>query len=383
MDPITHGLTGAAAAYLVTVEEDNKRPFLIGFLAAQLPDLDVLFQVISEPLTGIELHRHFTHSLLFAPVGAITAVGLFWWIFRRRYSFGKFYAMVLAAWISAILLDACTSYGTHLLLPLTDQLFSWNLISVADPIVTIGMLIFAGYSLKGNFDKPGVTADVNSKVETKPPPRSLFKNFIFRTEQKLNENTDLQRPPIQRGITGSWLMITWLGLFLVYGGIQNYRVSAYASSYFQEQEGQVVERYVVKPTIGNQLLWRYTFISSDTVYTAGVRAGIFRGMRMYQGESAQLRSPVEEDFKQLSQQRREDIARFWKLSNGYMISHPENANILGDARYSMLPTSLMPLWGIDISGRSDRSPTPYLYFRDSGPEVREAYIDMLLGRDKK
>lgn len=383
MDPFTHGLTGAAAAHLVSGKEDSKLPFLTGFLSAQLPDLDVLFQVTSDPLTGIELHRHFTHSLLFAPFGAIAAAGLFWFLLRNKCSFGKLYIMVLAAWVSAVLLDACTSYGTHLLLPLTDQLFSWNLISVVDPIVTIGMLIFAVYSLKGGFVKPGISADVNTRVNIKPHQRSLSEYFIFTIRQKSDKKTIFQSLLKKRGRTGSLLMISWLGLFLLYGGIQNYRVSAYAGYHFQEQEGQTIDRYVVKPTIGNQLLWRYTFTSSDSVYTVGVRAGIFRGMRLYHGDSARLRSPVDEDFRQLSQQRREDIARFWKLSDGYMISHPGNANILGDARYSMLPTSLIPLWGIDISGRRDSSPTPYLYFRDSGPEVREAYIDMLLGRDKK
>lgn len=332
MDPLTHGLTGAAAARLVPGNNRKKLPFLIGFLSAQLPDLDILFQAGPDPLTGIELHRHFTHSLFFAPAGAALAAGIFWLVLRKRLSAGKLYLMVLAAWTSAVLLDACTSYGTHLLLPFSDQLYSWNLVSVVDPVVTAGLLLLSGYSLK--------------------------------------------RP----GKRGPFLMTLWLGFFLLYGGLQQLRVKAFVTDRIEQRAPAAIDEYIVKPTIGNQLLWRVTYAAEGYVYTDGVRAGFLKGMQLYEGESAKLRNPRDSDYATLSPRKREDMKRFWKLSEGYMIQHPGNPAILGDARYSMLPTSLFPLWGIDISG-SDADPTPYLYFRDSGPEVRSAYTDMLLGRD--
>src|SRR5690625_769696 len=96
MDPLTHGLTGAAVARLVPGNNGEKLPFLIGFFSAQLPDLDVLFQTAADPLTGIELHRHFTHSLLFAPAGAALAAGICWLALKKRLTAGKLYLMVLA-----------------------------------------------------------------------------------------------------------------------------------------------------------------------------------------------------------------------------------------------------------------------------------------------
>lgn len=335
LDPLTHGLTGAAAAHLISGKEDSRLPFLTGFLSAQLPDLDVLFQLTADPLTGVELHRHFTHSLLFAPVGAVAAAGLFWLIFKKKSPFRKLYPMVLAAWISAVLLDACTSYGTHLLLPLSDRMVSWNLISVADPFVTIGMLVFAGYSLG------------------------------------------------KRGGAGSVMMLLWLGIFLLFGGIQNYRVTTFTEHFLKEQDEMTAGRYVVKPTIGNQLLWRVTYQSSDSVHTMGVRAGFMRGMQLYPGESALLRTPRDTAFEKLPQHTKNDITRFWNLTDGYMIAHPGQAGVLGDARFSMLPTSLTPLWGIDITHQRDHDSAPFLYFRDSEPEVRKAFLNMLMGRTEK
>lgn len=332
MDPLTHGLTGAAVARLVPGNNGEKLPFLIGFFSAQLPDLDVLFQTAADPLTGIELHRHFTHSLLFAPAGAALAAGICWLALKKRLTAGKLYLMVLAAWVSAILLDACTSYGTHLLLPFSGELYSWNLISVVDPVVTAGLLLLGGYSLK------------------------------------------------RAGKRGPALMAIWLGFFLLYGGLQKLRVKAFVADRIEQRAPAANDGYIVKPTIGNQLLWRVTYTAEGVVYTDGVRAGFLKGMQLYEGESAKLRNPQDREFATLSPRKKKDIERFWKLSEGYMIQHPGNPAILGDARYSMLPTSLSPLWGIDISGR-DSDPTPYLYFRDSGPEVRGAFIDMLLGRE--
>src|SRR5690625_6173919 len=114
MDPLTHGLSGAAVARLVPGNNGEKLPFLIGFFSAQLPDLDVLCQTAADPLTGIELHRHFTHSLLFAPAGAALAAGICWLGLEKRLTAGKRYLIGLAAWVSAIIMDACKCYGTHL-----------------------------------------------------------------------------------------------------------------------------------------------------------------------------------------------------------------------------------------------------------------------------
>src|SRR5690625_4900670 len=115
MDPLTHGLTGAAVARLVPGNNGEKLPFLIGVFSAQLPDLDVLFQTAADPLTGIELHRHFTHSLLFAPAGAALAAGICWLALKKRLTAGKLYLMVLAALVGANVLVACTIYWSKML----------------------------------------------------------------------------------------------------------------------------------------------------------------------------------------------------------------------------------------------------------------------------
>jgi len=44
-------------------------------LAAEAPDLDIFIRNADDPLVSFRWHRHFTHSLIFAPVQALKAAG--------------------------------------------------------------------------------------------------------------------------------------------------------------------------------------------------------------------------------------------------------------------------------------------------------------------
>ena len=46
------------------------------------------------------------------------------------------------------LLDACTSYGTLLFWPFSNERVTWNNISIVDPIFTIPVLILIGAAIK-------------------------------------------------------------------------------------------------------------------------------------------------------------------------------------------------------------------------------------------
>jgi inner membrane protein len=46
----------------------------------------------------------------------------------------------------------------------------------------------------------------------------------------------------------------------------------------------------------------------------------------------------------------------------------------------MLPTDLIPLWGIEVDTSKTTKHAPFLYFRDAGSEIREPFKKMLLGR---
>ena len=72
-----------------------------------------------------------------------------------------------------------------------------------------------------------------------------------------------------------------------------------------------------------------------------------------------------------------DIQRFIKFSNGFVAFDPSQQNVLGDMRYSMLPDSVKPLWGIVINTDQPDKHADYLFFRDNSKNVRQSFVDML------
>jgi inner membrane protein len=146
MDPLTHAVMGAAfAAGAASLRPQRKesalatRRFaaLAGAVAGLAPDIDAFIQSGDDALLVLDYHRHFTHALLFAPLGALAVAGLLWPWLKRRLGFGLLYLSCLLGYFAHPLLDACTSYGTHLWLPFSREPAAWNLVAVFDPAFTL------------------------------------------------------------------------------------------------------------------------------------------------------------------------------------------------------------------------------------------------------
>ncbi len=331
MDPLTHGLIGATASSSISAKEKLRPAAVTGFVAAMLADLDYYIHIPSDPLFNIEIHRQFTHSFVFIPVGALIAAALLWFVMRKHLSFKETYLYSLAAYATSGIMDAFTSYGTQLLWPFTDTRIAWNVISVVDPVVTTGLLVLVVFA-----------------VWQKKKPFALV----------------------------AWL---WLFLFLLNGWFQKERAGQTAI-HLAENRQHTIEELVVKPTIGNQILWRVNYIADERIYTDAIRTGWIKGIQIYEGTSASL-VRIEEDFSAYrGTTLYGDLQRFSRLSEGFMVRHPDDPNIIGDARYSMLPTSLIPLWGVETDTSRTDHHLPFLYFRDASDEIREPFLDMLLGR---
>jgi len=185
MDSLTQIVLGAAIGELVLGKKVGNRAVLWGAVAGTVPDLDVYAGYIFDDLTKNEMHRAFSHSLVFSLIAAplfawsvINIPRIFFLIFMALVLgvFG-FSAMSATTWaVLAViyagvvyltmrkkpappqasqrdwtkmmfwalfthpLLDAHTSWGTQLLWPLPWK-YSWNNIFVADPLYTIPLLI--------------------------------------------------------------------------------------------------------------------------------------------------------------------------------------------------------------------------------------------------
>ncbi|MEX0647394.1 MAG: metal-dependent hydrolase [Balneolaceae bacterium] len=331
MDPLTHGLAGAIASQSFSEKKKIRPASITGFVAALLADMDTFISSPADPLLNIEIHRQFTHSLIFIPAGALIATILLWLVMKKHLTLKEIYLYSLAGFATSGLLDACTSYGTQLLWPFLDTRFAWNLISIIDPVLTLGLLFFVG-----------------------------------RTVYKRTSHTNLM----------AW---AWLFLILSAGWFQQTRAEI---SLFElaGQRGHSIDQYVVKPTIGNRVLWRATYTDSSFIYTDAVRPGLFSSPKIYEGEAAPKVNIAEDYSSYTGTVLYGDLQRFSDLSKGYLVRHPDHPDVIGDARYSMLPTSMVPLWGVEADTSNTDKHLPFLYFRDAGEEIRQPFWDMLLGK---
>jgi len=332
LDPLTQGLLGGALALSVADKKESRLAAAIGFAAALPADADILIGASDDPLLNIEFHRHFTHSLIFIPIGALIVASIFWLLLRKRIGFKSTYFYALLGYGTSGLLDACTSYGTHLLWPFSDERIAWSIIAIIDPVFTLVLLIALILGFK--YYKPGSAR-------------------------------------VGLALAGAYLL---LGLWQHKNALESARELA-------AQRGHDVQRILVKPTLANLILWRSVYHSGDVFYVDAIRVGP-DSIRFYPGGSARMFVP-ERDLPELPRASvlARDIERFYQLSNNFVVSDPGRDNVLIDIRYSMLPTSVTPMWGIELNLVSPTQHAKFRIYRDRSEDMRERFGAMLLGRD--
>lgn len=140
MDPVSQGVLGAVVAQAVLGKEAPRRVTFAGLAGGLLPDADVVLEPLADPALPWELHRHFTHAFVMAPVmGLLAALPLLLFPAFRRVA-GR---VVLAAIVGALThapLDLCTSYGTKVWWPFSMENATLDLFPIIDPVFTLVLL---------------------------------------------------------------------------------------------------------------------------------------------------------------------------------------------------------------------------------------------------
>ena len=72
----------------------------------------------------------------------------------------------------------------------------------------------------------------------------------------------------------------------------------------------------------------------------------------------------------------QDIQRFALFSDGFLAWHPERPNVLGDVRFAMLPTSIKPLWGIELNLDAPNEHVTFNTYRTMSDADTEAFLNM-------
>jgi inner membrane protein len=330
MDIVTQGVLGAALAQSVAKKEHVRLATIIGLVAGVIADADILIRSSADPLLSLEFHRHFTHSIFFIPIGAGIAFLLLWPFLRNKLPVAYLYLYCCMGYLLSGFIDACTSYGTNLLWPLIDTRISWHIISIVDPVFTIILIaaIIAGYKkLRPSFSRIGIL------------------------------------------LAGCYLLFA---LFQM-NRAENSIIELAA------QRGHTIEKIIVKPTIGNSLLWRSVYLSKNTFYIDAVRVGLSK--RIYQGNSIK-QFDMSQTFPELdtNSQLVEDIQRFEIFSDNFVSQYPGRPEVLGDVRYSMNPIGIIPLWGIEMNLDDSSQHVKFDNYRAASEQVKQQFIDMLLNR---
>ena len=338
MDLVTHAVMGAsAAAAAVWARPENeksalgvrRRAALAGALAGLLPDADALIQSGSDALLVLDYHRHFTHALAFVPIGALVAAVLLWPLLRHHLGFARLYACCVAGYLPHPLLDACTSYGTHLWLPFSSAQTAWNLIAVFDPAFTVLLAV----------------------------PLAMF-----------------LRREASRGVAwGALLAAGYLSL----AAAQHQRAEA-ALLEIAQARGHDPTQATEKPTLANLLLWRGLYVHDGQVQADAFHLGA--SVRHYPGERQMLLDAAAASRAAAGEAGRlADIERFRRFSDGFVVEDRQRAGFVGDARYAMLPTRIAPIWGLLWAGPG--APTDFVSRHEFTPAMRGEFFAMLLGRD--
>ena len=330
MDPISQGTVGAAFAQSTANKNNIIKIGIIGFLAGLAPDLDVFIRSSTDPMLSLEYHRQFTHSLFFIPFGALIVTLVIFPLVKKSLSLKTVYVASFFGYTTHGFLDACTSYGTLLFWPFSNERVTWNNISVVDPIFTIPVLVLVA------------TAIITRKL--------LF----------------------------SFFAIGWMTFYLLLGFVQYERAFLVAND-LAHSRGHNPERLTLKPSFGNLILWKSIYQYEENFYVDAIRTALSSTWCL--GESIRMF-----DYQyhlpnlDIDSQQRKDIERFRWFSQDYLGFDYEKS-LVTDVRYSMVPNQIAPMWGLVIDvQKSKNEHATWWTSRTLEQSQLDMFKDMLIGK---
>ena len=330
MDPLSQGTVGAAFAQSIANKNNIIKIGIIGFLAGLAPDLDVLIRSENDPILFLEYHRQFSHSLFFIPFGSLIVALLIFPLFKKSMGFKTIYMASFLGYATHGLLDACTSYGTLLFWPFSNERITWKNISIIDPLFTIPVLILIGIAIK-------------------------TRKRIF-----------------------SFFAIGWIIFYLSLGFIQYDRALS-AAIKLAESRGHVAERITLKPSFGNLILWKSIYQYEETFYVDAIRT--VKSTTWCKGETTKV-FDYQHHLPNLDKdsQQRKDIERFRWFSQDYL-GYNKEKNLVTDIRYSMIPNQIAPMWGLVLDDkRGINEHAIWWTNRDFDQSQIDLFKDMLSGK---
>lgn len=332
MDPFTQGIVGTTVAQSGSKRDTLIIASVIGLLAGLAADLDIFIRSSTDPLLFLEYHRHFTHSIIFIPFGALICAFVFYYLFSKRnnLSFRQTYFFSLLGYATHGIIDSFTTYGTLLFWPFTDERIAWNTISVIDPIFTIPIFILVILSI------------------------------------------------VKRNKKFSIYAIVWILFYQMIAYSQKLRAEDLIYDYAQTLKHKV--KFIeAKPSFGNIIVWKVIYSTSEKYYVNAIRLSLDH--KIYPGESIE-KLDISKSFPWLNanSQQAKDIEKFRWFSNGYLGVDKKNRYIIYDVRFSTIPNQVEGLWGIKLDeNKNDSEHVEYVTNRKRDLDRFNILINMVSG----
>lgn len=140
MDSFTQIVLGIATAELCAGKKLQRKTFLYGAILGTIPDLDIVVGQFLNPVDGIAIHRGLSHSLLFFALLSPLVGWVISKIEKNKISFKSASILVFWCFLTHVLLDMFTSWGTQIFWPLPYRI-ALKTIFVIDPLYTLPLLI--------------------------------------------------------------------------------------------------------------------------------------------------------------------------------------------------------------------------------------------------
>ncbi len=313
MDSITQGILGAAAAQAVMKKRLPRGAGLIGAVAGMVPDLDVFIHSFNDPTVGWLFHRHFTHSLLFIPIGGFLAALPFLFLKPFRDHKREVILAAIIGYATHAPLDMFTSYGTQMFWPLTNYRVALDWMAIVDPLYSLPLLLGVIWTAKSNRPRPVRIA----------------------------------------------LLIT--SLYICFGGWQHHR-GVEAQKELVAMRGHQIEHARLMPAPGWLIMWKSVYVSGGRLHSDGVRVPWFGATRVFTGSAADV---ITFDDLPLNARNNPETKRRFEIfqwfADGLIAPIPGEQDAFGDMRITSTVEGLTPLWGLklnSVTGEARRwSPT--------------------------
>jgi inner membrane protein len=200
-------------------------------------------------------------------------------------------------------LDCTTTYGTLYFWPVSEYRVSLSYVSVVDPVYTLPLLVFV------------IAAALRA------------------------------RPLLAR--VGLAYSLSYLAL----GAFQNVRAEQVLTR-ITTARGHVPKRRDVFSTFMNQVTWRSLYEAEGRIFADQIRVPLVGAPCVTQGASL---VPLEPPSPAAGpgEKRGQRLLRWF--SSGWVARDPDNPELMGDIRYSVVPGGTRPFWGVVV----DEHDTPH------------------------